>query len=461
MADREIITYGGSGVALHVRGDGRIALRWREDGKWKTTTRNDVEDARQWAKAKARALDSAAGAQWVTPAAKEQLEWLRRLAGGAEAVPALLSHLEAAKAALGGSLERTAEAAKWFASQGGGKLRHVTMPTAVVDFLHTYEKEHPSITVRGVKSELTAFAKANPDLLLESVKPEMLAGHIARGGVSKRTMMNRHSYWTLFFNFAIAAHWWPRNAPTPVAAVKRKRPDKKSPAIFTPEEGAALLGAVSAREPQHLAYLLVAGWLGCRPFECQRLLWSDLDEAQGLLHVRADVARKVAAERWIPVPEKLLALLIRCRNARRKNAGKREHISRLKSQNSVSEIARGMGLQWSIDVLRHSRITYRLQEIHDIGRVAEESGNSPSEIRSSYKRPIPPGQWEKWLAALESAKVTDWVPPENRPWTAEEIALLGSAPDGDTARKLGRPVASVMKKRLRAGIPRSGTPAGT
>lgn len=448
MQERESVSYGGTKIALNVRGDGRIAVRWREDGKWRTTTRLEMEDAKKWARVKARELETARGAQWVTPAAKEQLEWLRRLAGGAEGVPALLSHMEAALS-VAKDAGRLAEAARWFIAQGGAEMQNVTVRVAVADFLAEYERKHPVITVRGPRSELKAFVVGHGHVMLEGITPGMLGEHIARGGAGKRTMANRHSYWTLFFNWAIKGNRWPRATPPPIANVTRKKPDKKAPDIFTPEEGRALLAAVSGKEPQHLAYLIVAGWLGCRPFECQRLLWSDLDEVQSLLHVRADVARKVGAERWIPVPEAVMRLLVECREAVRKRAGKKTHICRLKSQNMVSEIARRLGLTWSIDVLRHSRITYRLQEIHDIGRVAEESGNSPSEIRASYKRPIPPGRWVQWMAALEAAVPGDWVPPGNREWTEEELALLGTAPDAEVGRITGRPTASVLQKRLK------------
>lgn len=333
-------------------------------------------------------------------------------------------------------------------AQGGAEMERVTMAKAVVEFLKEYERKHPTITVRGPKSELTAFARAHGAVLLEEVTAELLESHIARGSAGKRTMANRHSYWTLFFNWAVRGHRWPRATPPPISNVTRKKPDKKAPEIFTPEAGRALLAAVSEKAPHHLAYLIVAGWLGCRPFECQRLLWSDLDEAQGLLHVRAEVARKVAAERWLPVPDHVMRLLVACRDASRKRAGKQGHICRLKAQNEVSEIARRLGLKWTIDVLRHSRITYRLQEIHDIGRVAEESGNSPSEIRASYKRPIPPGQWQKWMTALEAAVPGDWKAVAGRSWSAKELAMLGTAPDAEVGFLTGRATASVLQKRL-------------
>lgn len=61
MEARETVSYGGTSIVLHGRGDGRIALRWREDGKWRTTTRLDLEEAKKWARVKARELDTARG----------------------------------------------------------------------------------------------------------------------------------------------------------------------------------------------------------------------------------------------------------------------------------------------------------------------------------------------------------------------------------------------------------------
>ena len=456
MSDAESVNYGAAEVTIRKRADGRLALKWRENGKWMNTTRLDAEKARAWAKRKVRELDAASGAQWVSPAAREHLEWLRRLAGGAEGVPGLLAHVETALGAVQGVPERLAEAARWWMAQGGATMRRMTVRDAIAAFLAEYAKLHPSITVRGPKSELLAFSTAHGDLLLEDLRPELLRGHVERGGVAKRTMANRHSYWTLFFAWAVRSQVWPRGTPAPIAEVRRRKPDRKAPEIFTPEEGRRLLAAVSAEEPQHVAYLVVAGWLGCRPFECQRLLWSDLDEEHGLLHVRAEVARKVAAERWVPVPRRALEILLGCREAVRKRAGKAGHVCRVKSQNVVSEVARRLGLRWSIDVLRHSRITYRLQETGNIGLVAEESGNSPAEIRASYKRPIPPGRWQGWMAALEAGFASDWRAPEGRPWTPEELALLGTDTDAAVGGMTGRPTASVLQKRLSLGIARCG-----
>ena len=40
-----------------------------------------------------------------------------------------------------------------------------------------------------------------------------------------------------------------------------------------------------------------------------------------------------------------------------------------------------------------------------------------------------------------------------RPWTDEEISLIGTASDYEVGRKLGRPQSCIHAKRLRLGIP--------
>jgi len=54
--------------------------------------------------------------------------------------------------------------------------------------------------------------------------------------------------------------------------------------------------------------------------------------------------------------------------------------------------------------------------------------------------------------------------PRGKPWTAEHIGVLGAAPDGETARRLGRSRLAVCLKRRELGIPAAlppGRPSGT
>jgi integrase len=341
--------------------------------------------------------------QWVTPAQGDRLLWLERIAGGGVESGRLLADLEEAVALLAGR-GTLREAARWFVESTPAGAERVTLEAAVGRFVAFYKAHHPRDTVCGPKSELEALVREEGGRLLREVDAALLGRHVRRGKPAIRTVRNRVSYWVLFFNWCKGNALWPEGRRTPAAGVKKPRKEMKSPEIFTPEQGALLLKTVVEKCPQHLAYAVLAGWLGLRPSECVRVEWADVDWQQGLVHVRAEVAR----ERWVPMTARAAALLQACQAARRKRSGRKERLCRLRAQVDVSSVARAAGLKWSIDVLRHSRITYRLQETRDIGLVAEESGNSPGEIRASYKRPIPPGQAERWWKVLDAVEARDW-----------------------------------------------------
>lgn len=408
MGEAEIFRFGDAKVTLRKRGDGNLIASWWEEGRMRKSSRADSQKTRDWALRKARELGGKTGMRWVSPAAGDRLEWLERIAGGGPEAGRLLADVEEAMRELDGRGTLREAARFWVANTPRGAER-LTLAEAVERFVRFYKSHHPRMTWNGPKSELEALVEAAGGLLLSAVDSALLTRHTRRGGAAVRTVRNRCSYWSLFFNWCKDHGLWPEGRKTPAQLLKRPKKLVKSPEIFTPEDGAVLVRAVLEKCPQHLGYAIVAGWLGCRPSECVRLTWADVDFEQGLVHVRAEVARKVSSERWVPMSAEVKRLLAECQAARRKRSGRKERVCRLRAQVEVSKAAREAGLVWSIDVLRHSRITYRLQETRDIGLVAEESGNSPSEIRASYKRPIPPGQWERWARVLDGVRARDWV----------------------------------------------------
>jgi integrase len=412
-----VVSYGAAEVRLYARADGATALSWREGGRARRTTRADRDKALRWAAKKVRELEKSTGARWVTPASAERLRAFEKLVVGTEGEPVadaagrLLVDLQRAREVLGGSLSRVLEACRWFADQGPGAVVAMTLEAAVEAFLLEYARHHPSETLRPVRSELRSLLPAEGSGVLLGVSLEVLDAHVRRlvDGEERpadRTVGNRIAHWTLFFNHAQARGWWPEGRRHPAMLLKRPRKKDRPVGIFSPEEGEKLLQLVLAEQPQNLTYVLMAGWLGLRPSECARVGWDAFDFEAGHVHLSQAVVQKTLRERWVPLCPALVEIF---RHVQARPhlftpphwRAKKGRVCRSHAQEHVSALFRAAGERWEPDVLRHSRVTYRLQVLGgDVDRVAEESGNSPEVVRSDYKRPIRPGEGERWFEVL-------------------------------------------------------------
>jgi integrase len=388
------VTYGAVVVRIYPRADGQVAVSWREDGVRKRTTRATLEGAQEFARKTARAIDAAAGRRWMTPAQAERMAWLERIAGGAEEVPGLLHDLERAVEVLG-SPGRIFAAADYFVSHGPAGVRAVSVHEAARAVLAEYDHS-PKVTRATMRQALNALMDSLPDVPLTEVSREMLSAHVHKAGLGKRSVRNRLAQASTFFNRCRELGFWPAGRLIPTAGIKPPKLPDKAPGIFTPAHGKVMLRKTMADAPQYLTYLVTAGWLMCRPSECLRLRWENFDLDHAMLHLPAEVVGKTHRERWVPIPAALVPWL-----RIRRDVAASERVCLTTAREKLSKVARSHGIPWPKDVLRHSAITYRLQVLGSIEEVAEEAGNSPSVIRSSYRRPIPPGWGKQWFDLLE------------------------------------------------------------
>lgn len=389
----ELVKYGGAEIRLYPRANGWCALKWHENGKMVRTTRATVEKARDYAKRKVREMQQATGKEWVTPLRMERLAWLERLHPD---TARLLTAVERAAECLG-DVERLEEAAQFFMKHGPPAVRNVTIDEAA---------EMVLLEVHGrnkvdLHQELRTWRRLHPDFPLLEMTYDLLVKHISLPNLAARSLRNRMARWTTFFRRCQVLGLWPESRSLPTKALKRPRVADKAPVVFSVAEGKLLLATVRKAAPEHLAFLLLGGWMGLRPSECGRLKWADVLWEQRLLHVTAAVAGKTSRERWVPIPKPMVRLLAAAQKAETDfRMVRSKKICRSTAQGVVSGLARTAGLTWTPDVLRHSAITYRLQVVGSMDQVAEEAGNSPSIIRSTYRRPLPPGEGAKWYRLL-------------------------------------------------------------
>ncbi|WP_156345508.1 site-specific integrase [Verrucomicrobium spinosum] len=202
---------------------------------------------------------------------------------------------------------------------------------------------------------------------------------------------NRIDTWRTFLNKCRKWNYWPKGEKHPAELVERAVEPDKIPEIFTVEQAQKILDSVPLKR---IPYVVIGGWLGLRPTEMTRIFWErDWDWERRYLHVPPDVARKTMRERYVPIPDAAYEMLAPWRGAKGKCCltHDREYISKDLRDAGVIE-------EWPQDVLRHSSISYRIAKGDSIGLVAEHHGNSETEIRQSYRRPLRKEDGEAWFS---------------------------------------------------------------
>lgn len=384
------ISFGAGKVRIVKRGNGFFALTWRELGSTRKTTKSSEKTALEWAREKAIELDSGTARRWIHQGDADALEALKKIAGSDEgAIRRVLEDLRGALAWLDGGADLTT-AARWYAENGPLKVQRAPSSTAIARFLAEY-KQAPKATLNTFTVELDGFSKKFPDLMMLDLDQACLFAWVNRKvgteAPAPRTLRNRITTWVTFFN---RARDWNLLGPGKHAADLLRKPviPDAGKEILSLQQGKELLEAVRANEPKLEPYFLIAGWLGLRPSEIQRLTWQAFEWDRSYLHVSTTVAGKTSSERYVPVDSRLLALLKTIfLNSKKKTTAKvcgfrsREFLSVLARERKILDV-------WPPDVLRHSFCSYRIAVTKSLDQVAEEAGNSPKILKSNYRKPL-------------------------------------------------------------------------
>jgi len=224
---------------------------------------------------------------------------------------------------------------------------------------------------------------------VNALTPDDVAGFFQRLRLSPGSHNNFLRVLRTFFAFA-QRHGWLSKEVDLLARVE-KRAEKRAPVeIFTPVELTALLENLPVEVAPCLA---LAAFAGLRSAEILRLDWSDIERHAGFIEVAAHKA-KTAARRIVLISDNLSCwLAIAPRNGERAWPHGRDRFFR-----AMRRAADDAKIKWKHNALRHSFISYRLAEIHDVNRVALEAGNSPQMIFRHYRELATPDQAKTWFA---------------------------------------------------------------
>jgi len=241
---------------------------------------------------------------------------------------------------------------------------------------------------------------------------EMNIGSITTGAITRwldslkvgpRSYNNvRHIIVTLF-NFARRRGYLAKGEMTEAADVETVRDDKAKVVILTPTQLSKLL---RKSKPLYQIYFALAAFTGIRPAELLRLKWSDVNFEEGHIEVKAPTARTVTT-RVVPIQPNLAKWLepYRC--------DKGKLFKSRRTVDSAIKFAKRLRIPWKANCLRHSYATYRLSITPDAGRIALETGNSPTELFIKYRELDRHNHAPEWFAIepppRRSAKIVPFI----------------------------------------------------
>lgn len=192
-----------------------------------------------------------------------------------------------------------------------------------------------------------------------------------------------------FFTHATNVGWAPEN---PLAKIKRPKVVTGRPNFLHVDEMAAMLHLAHEQNKWDLlAFLVMGGLLGCRPFDCYRIAWSGFKLTRKVLRIEAEWT-KVRRPRVVPLNDPAvawLALIPKGKSEETLVTKESTHYNRWRKWRKQE----GFPIPWTRwtgegadDILRHSCITHALPSIgkHDEARMARECGTSVPVIHDSY-----------------------------------------------------------------------------
>ncbi len=401
----EIVSFGGAEVKIKPRGNGFFNLTWREARKGRSTTSTTLAGARRLAKQKVRELAGKSGSRLVSVLEAEAVDGLKSVIG-ARSMSSVVEQLKDLVTRVGG-FQHVTRACENYLKAGHGKLDRSTVSEAVTRFLKLHDKS--AVLYRdGMKKELQAGALRFGTVSVCDLDAATLEAFIGRLNEDEsvpgaRYFNNRLATWKTFLNRCRQWGMLLREEPHAGETIKRRKEADCVPEIWGVDQAGKILRVVNANLNEGLNYLVTGCWMGLRPFEMRRVTAKMWDWTQGYLDVGAEVALKTMQQRFVPIPPNVRELLYeRLTTDMRwglKYRRKAKHIVRADDQVFVAALLKEKKLitEWPQDVMRHSYISYRLAQGHGRGQVAEWAGNSESEIRKSYRRPLRKEDGDRWF----------------------------------------------------------------
>jgi len=231
--------------------------------------------------------------------------------------------------------------------------------------------------------------------------------------LSGRSQNNHRRIIGTLIRFAIHRRYLSKDYKEELEAVEKVNDDNGEIEIFTPDELHSILNACLAPVTERGAlrtraalvpYVAIGAFAGLRAAELERLDWSEVNIPGRFIEVKASKS-KTKVRRLAPITENLAVWLAPYAQA----SGSVAPFANMSKQLTMY-LAPGAGVTWKHNGLRHSFVSYRLADVKDVARVAEEAGNSPQMAKKHYLKVVTEGQAKTWFAIMPPQPVENILP---------------------------------------------------
>ncbi len=403
--ERFPVTVSEEGVSAKIRKFSRIkngttyttfAAEYILLGKRKQEWRANFDDAKAAALQACRTISR--GQQVSLPLVNgERMEYLRANEALAPTGVKLdvAAHEYANALSLLGGLASIAEACRAWVKNNSVTLPRITVADAVAKVQQRAVSDNKSFDrQRELKSLLDFFAN-HFQCEVHTISPKLVSAYLTALPLSERSKRNhqdaiRHlNRWlVLNGNLAKGTDWME-------GVQKYSKRKFGTIEIYTPAEMALIL---SVAKRWQVSVIAIAAFSALRHSEIRRLDWAQVElsdkPGESFIEVLSvDRTKSDGRRRLVPVSDNLKAWL----KPYAQNSGPVCPVA--DSETLLPRIVKKAGVIFKKNALRHSGISYRVAQTGDIARVADDSGNSATVIRSNYLRRVKPSVAAEWFAA--------------------------------------------------------------
>ena len=246
------------------------------------------------------------------------------------------------------------------------------------------------LTKVHLRSRVTHFVKATPNMRVTDVLPDHVEKYLANRNVSPNTKDANCRAISSFFTWCMKGkrHWCINNPCYAVEIEGTPGDDDREPVVLPVDECERLLRAAEGFERGKMVpYVALCMFGGLRPFEAARLSWDQVNLVDGEIRLKGQQT-KTGKGRIVEICPTLKAWLNRYKGI--------DEIYRPAFKWESREVRAGIGYgeptkenpdskPWVPDVLRHTAISYYFRSTGSYGRTAEQFGNSESIIKKHYQ----------------------------------------------------------------------------